>query len=370
MRAISLILAIFVATGLYFLIVDRETLVLHVKRISKEKQLEVEQENTNDSSQMAKPKPLLPHVIVNHSKAINTNNILVLRGKTEAARKVEVRAEIDGAVISPPRPKGSRIKTGETLCEIAAGTRFVTLSEAKVRLSEAEKKAKVVQSLGEKGYSTETSNLTQKTVLEAAKAALAKAEYEISKLVISAPFAGVLENNTSELGSYLNRGSLCGTIIDLDQVKLIGYFTEVKIREISIGAKASGKTVSGITTDGLVSFISKQADPITKTFQVEITAENYDEKIRDGETIEIAIELESDIAHLLPQSVLTLNDEGDLGIRAVDDDRVKFHQVRILRDQADGLLLTGLPEQIDVITVGQEFVLDGQKVNVSYEKTK
>ena len=50
--------------------------------------------------------------------------------------------------------------------------------------------------------------------------------------------------------------------------------------------------------------------------------------------------------------------------------QVKFYKVSILRDQVNGLLLTGLPEQIDVITVGQEFVLDGQKVNVTYEKMK
>ena len=93
-------------------------------------------------------------------------------------------------------------------------------------------------------------------------------------------------------------------------------------------------------------------------------------RIRDGETAEISIELASDTAHLLPQSVLTLNDEGVLGIRAVIEGNVKFFEVKILRDQVNGLLLTGLPKSIDVITVGQEFVLDGQKVKVSYEKNK
>ena len=90
--------------------------------------------------------------------------------------------------------------------------------------------------------------------------------------------------------------------------------------------------------------------------------------IRDGETIEISIQLKSDKAHLLPQSVLTLNDDGALGVRTVMNSTVKFFEVVILRDQVDGLLLTGLPNKIDVITVGQEFVMDGQKVNVTYEK--
>ncbi len=366
MRVVSLLLAIIVCFSLYFLIIDRQTLVLYLKTIMTDQ----EELQDDDPKKVEVTESSFPHVIINKSEAIEATNMLVLRGQTEAIRKVEVRSEVSGAVISDPRPKGSRIRTGETLCELAAGTRFVTLSEAKVRLLEAEKKAKVVQSLGEKGYSTETSNLTQKTLLEAARAALAKAEYEISKLVIQAPFAGLLENNTAELGSYLNRGSLCGTIIDLSKIRLIGYVPEVKIRQISVGAYASGKTVSGMETNGVVSFISKQADPITKTFQVEITAENSDLKIRDGETVEIAIDLESDTAHLLPQSVLTLNDDGTLGIRAVLNGVVKFYKVNILRDQVNGLLLTGLPNKIDVITVGQEFVLDGQKVNVTYENNE
>ena len=218
-----------------------------------------------------------------------------------------------------------------------------------------------------KGYSTETNKLTQKTILETAKASLARAEYEISKLIIKAPFAGILENNTAEIGSFLNIGSLCATIIDLSEIKLIGYIPELKIREISLGSDAYGTTVSGITTKGRVSFISKQADTVTKTFRVEILADNNDELIRDGETIEIRINLESNKAHLLPQSVLTLNDEGDLGVRTVVNKTVEFFKVKILRDQKNGLLLTGLPDNVDVITVGQEFVVDGQQVNISYE---
>lgn len=370
MRIFSIVLAIGVSISLYFLVVDRKSLVSFLNKWGNLEQVKNEDNPLENKPLIPEIEEIFPHVIVKRSESIKTNNILLLRGQTEAARKVEVRSEISGAVISAPRSKGTKIETGETLCEIAAGIRFVTLSEAKVRLLEAEKKAKVVESLGQKGYSTETNNLTQKTFLEAAKASLAKAEYDISKLLISAPFAGILENNTAELGSYLNKGSLCGTIIDLSHVKLIGYVPELKIRAISVGANASAKTVSGIKTNGSVTFISKQADPITKTFKVEITAENSELKIRDGETVEISVELASDTAHLLPQSVLTLNDDGTLGVRAVVDGTVKFFEVKILRDQVDGLLLTGLPKSINVITVGQEFVLDGQKVDVSYEKSK
>ena len=125
--------------------------------------------------------------------------------------------------------------------------------------------------------------------------------------------------------------------------------------------------MSGLSTIGRVSFISRQADPITKTFRVEILAENEDELIRDGETIEIKINLDSNKVHLLPQSVLTLNDVGELGVRTVINKKVEFFKIKILRDQTNGLLVKGLPKTVDVITVGQEFVINGQEVNISYE---
>ena len=142
MRIFSLILAIGVSIGLYFIVVDRKSLVMFLSKWSVREQLDQDEALSKNSLPDPKKKTILPHVIVSKSKAVKARNTLLLRGLTEAARKVEVRAEISGAVISDPRSKGTKIETGETLCEIAAGTRFVTLSEAKVRLLEAEKKSK------------------------------------------------------------------------------------------------------------------------------------------------------------------------------------------------------------------------------------
>ena len=107
MRVISLILAAIVGMSLYFLVVDRETLIIYVKKLSNSEELEIKPESTEVDLALDEPtKTVLPHVIVSKSKAIKANNVLVLRGKTAASRKVEVRAEISGAVISSPRPKG------------------------------------------------------------------------------------------------------------------------------------------------------------------------------------------------------------------------------------------------------------------------
>ena len=68
--------------------------------------------------------------------------------------------------------------------------------------------------------------------------------------------------------------------------------------------------------------------------------------------------------HVLAQSVLTLDDDGVLGIRTVEaGNKVAFHAVTIIKDTRDGVWVTGLPFKINVITVGQEFVQPGQVVD-------
>jgi multidrug efflux system membrane fusion protein len=65
---------------------------------------------------------------------------------------------------------------------------------------------------------------------------------------------------------------------------------------------------------------------------------------------------------------MTLNNTGDLGIRAVVDGLAKFYKVKIVRDTSDGIWLSGLPEKIEVIVVGQEYVIDGRKVLTTYQE--
>ncbi len=119
-----------------------------------------------------------------------------------------------------------------------------------------------------------------------------------------------------------------------------------------------------------MTFISRAADPNTRTFRVEVEVPNKDLKIRDGQTAEIVIAAEGKAAHLLPQSVLTLNDDGELGVRVVTkDNEADFVPVGVLRDSVDGIWLSGLPDNADVIVIGQEYVVAGVPVEASYQET-
>ncbi len=217
--------------------------------------------------------------------------------------------------------------------------------------------------------SAKTGEESARTSIQTAEAAIAGAEMSIDRLGIHAPFAGLLETDTAELGALLQPGAACATVIQLDPVKIVGFVPEAQVNRVKLGANAGARLVDERTVVGKVTFVSRSADQLTRTFRVEITLPNPDLSIRDGQTADLAIEAEGAMAHLLPQSSLTLDNDGRLGVRHVaEDGTAQFLAVKLLRDSIDGVWLAGLPETVDVITVGQEYVTDGVPVAPSFEE--
>ena len=61
---------------------------------------------------------------------------------------------------------------------------------------------------------------------------------------------------------------------------------------------------------------------------------------------------------------------GTLGVRLVGlDNIVSFVPIKLLRDTINGVWVSGLGPEADVIVVGQEFVVAGVVVNPSYKET-
>ncbi len=419
MKFVSLVTALLVVGGLYMLIFERDTLLNFAQTSSPVEAPEtvetsVESQTTATDEAVVEDDALdAVRVVALASTATDVDSAVILRGRTEAAREVTVAAETSGLVISEPIDNGAFVEAGDMLCELDPGTREASLAEAKARLAEAEGRVPEAQAaiaeanarlreaninvdntrqLNQRGVSSETQLISMEAMaeaalaglqraqsgvasaeagIEAAAAAVAAAEAEIDRLVITAPFSGLLETKTAELGSLMQPGTPCATIVQLDPIKLVGFVPELERGKVQIGAPAFAKLTSGEEITGQVTFISRSADDTTRTFRVEVDVPNADQAISAGQTVEIVIASDGRLAHLVPQSALTLDDAGTLGVRTVGEgDVVKFMPVTLLRDTVDGVWLTDLPETVNIIIIGQEFVVDGVVVAPTYEEAK
>ncbi|VAW17935.1 Probable RND efflux membrane fusion protein [hydrothermal vent metagenome] len=320
--------------------------------------------NTGQAAAQAesKAKPL-PMVRVKVLKAEQRFSELVVTGRTEAARRVEVRGETAGRVIATPAKKGRPVRAGDVLCQLDMADRDANYAQAKAALEWASLDYNVARNLGKKGYGAKNREMSQRANYDAAKAALARAELEIARTRIIAPFDGVVETRTAEVGAYISVGGSCVTIVELSPLLVVGYVGEREVGQLKIGMDAGASLVTGQEVKGKIRFISSSAEPSTRTFRIEIEISNTDLSVKDGVTAQISVPLQPVVAHRFSPAVLTLTDDGKVGVRIVnDEDLVVFVPVTILASDKNGVWVTGLPPSPAVITVGHEYVRAGQKV--------
>lgn len=301
-------------------------------------------------------------VMVLASTARTTNSSLIVRGRTKAARDVQVAARTSGSVISQPLRRGALVTKGQPLCELDAGIREAELAEVEAALVEAEAEVNASTRLQQKGYAAEMTLKTRLARLEAVEARLDRVKWDIDQLIVRAPFDGVLESDTAELGTFLSTGGVCADVIDLSSVKVSGFVSEKEIDLLSVGQEAQARLINGIEAIGNITFLSRVADEQTRTFAVEVVLPNPDGRIRDGMTAELRIDLPEGKGHLVPQSALTLDDQGRMGVRIDEDGIARFRPIRILSLEPGGAWVSGLADEARIIVVGQEFVRDGRPI--------
>ncbi len=371
MRLFPIIVAILVCIALYFIIIQRDLITGGSAEDTPEMAGDSADEPAmadEETDESAEEDPDLPiSVVVLSSQARDVTDAIVLRGETSAFKSVQLKAQTQGQVVSQPLRKGATINEGTLLCELDPGTKQAVLAEAKARLAEAQIQNNNNESLLKTGVVSEVSVMSGQSLLEAATANVARAEKELADLRITAPFSGILETDAAEFGDFLQPGAPCAHIIALDPIKVVGYATEQQIARIKMGAMAQAELINGDRIAGEVSFVSSSADKITRTFRVEMTTPNPDLKYRDGSTANIFISLSGTQGHLVPHSAMTLDNNGRIGVRVVEDDIVQFKAITIIRDTAEGVWVTGLNANEDIIIIGQEYVITGSPVRVTYQ---
>jgi multidrug efflux system membrane fusion protein len=305
----------------------------------------------------------LPAVRVIQSVAAPRDEVVRMFGHTEAWRKVELRSEIDGRVVEVPVARGSEVRAGDVIARLSTDDRAARLKEAQALLKQRQIEFEATQQLAAKGHRSETQLADAAAKLDSARAMVKRIEVEVAQTTITAPFEGILDSRPVELGTYVKAGDAIGTIVDLDPVRAVGYVIEHNVRRIRKGMP--GEIVVGNSTvAGVVSMVGVVADPKTRTFRVELDAPNPGYALAEGLTIELRVPVGQTMAHRLSPALLSLADDGAVGVKLVAEDGVvSFARVTLVGNTPDGaVFVTGLPERATVIAVGQDFVGAGQKV--------
>jgi multidrug efflux system membrane fusion protein len=293
---------------------------------------------------------------------------IVLRGRTEAARTVIVRAETAGPVAAVPASEGSFVRRGAILCRVSVDARQASLDQARANLKSRQLQKEASARLAAQGYRSQTQVLQDQANLDSASAAVRQAEVLLEQVNIRAPFSGVFDRREAEVGTYLAPGGACGTMLELDPLVIVADLAESQIGKVRVGETATATLTTGEVLSGRIRFVARDADPQTRTYRVEVVASNPSSRARSGLSADVRIATPAATAHRLPSSALVLGSDGRQGVRHIlGAGKVAFTPIEILEQGPDGVWVSGLEGPVQLIIAGQAFVNEGQTVRVKAE---
>ena len=316
-----------------------------------------------------KPVSSIPQVRVVALSAMARDATVTIRGRTQAKQEVDVRAEVEGVVQAIHFDKGDHVRKGDVLCEIKLNDRGAKVQQAQALAAQTQKELQIARELFTQGFRSKTQLAQSEAAAAAARAALATMQVAAGNTRVRAPFAGFVDNRYVNVGDYMRPGDKCEMVIAPEPFLATGTVSEQDVGGISLGDPATVTLVTGEVVLGKVSFVADRADDVTRAFRIEVELPNADGKLRDGVSAEINIAIKKVKAHHISPGILVLSDKGTVGVRVVNGGVVAFLPVRVLSEDATGAWVTGLPGTVNVITVGQEFVNDGQHVQPVFDRS-
>ena len=259
--------------------------------------------------------------------------------------------------------KSVTVKAGTLLCGLDVEARAARVEEAKAQRASAAVSYEAAASLAEKGLGPANQATAAKAQLDAAEAALNAAKVELGKTQIRAPFDGIYETRLAEAGDFLSPGQACGVLVDMDPVIVSVQVSEAEAGKLKVGMSGETLLADGRRFPATLRYVARTASGTTRTFLVEAKLETGDAIVAAGVTSQLIIPVGDVQATKISAGLLTLSDAGQLGVRYVDDtDTVRFAPVAVIDETPNGAWVTGLPDQANVISLGQDYLSEGAQV--------
>lgn len=298
-------------------------------------------------------------VFADHAREIR------VAGVTEADKQAVLAARANGIVAELGVSQGDEIAADAVVLRLDGADATAAVARAEAALAQATEQLQVGETLFARGSLPEMEMTARRAAETAAEAALSEEQATADRLILNAPFAGIVDSVDVELGEWVQAGTPITTILSLDPIVVKAEVSELDVGYVAVGGPANVRLVNGAEMQGTILHVARQASEQTRTFVIEVALPNPDRTIPAGMTAEVRLFVAPQPAVMVPRSVITLSDEGIIGLRVVGPDNLaQFVPVMLIDDTEAGLVVAGVPVGVRIITAGQDLVRDGDQVIV------
>ncbi|KJV68968.1 efflux RND transporter periplasmic adaptor subunit [Candidatus Neoehrlichia procyonis] len=288
-------------------------------------------------------------------------------GEVNALQLAEITSEVSGKVTSLLINSGDAVNKNAVILAVEENDKAEQLKQAQAILKQRQLEYEVSRALYKKGYRSEVQDNAAFAALQSAYADVKKAHINFNNTKIRAPFTGYVDKVNVQVGSFVNFGQVIAKIVNFNQFKVVVNVSTKDAEMLQLNSSSNVILSNGKVFKGIVSFISKIANPQTKTYTVEVTVKNDENHfVTQGMMSNVELLVGQFKAQKVSSSLLSLNDAGEIGLKIVNDDNtVEFITVEIIDDDSYGnVWVINLPEVVNLIILGHEYSKVGTKVHV------
>lgn len=351
-------------------------------------------------------------VALTTSRAQEIQRVVTVQGHVEPEQTVQVRAKTGGEVVEAPVEEGAAVTRGALIARLDLDDREARLTEARAALRRAEGDFRAAEQMADRGFQAQLEAERARADLEAARARLAAIELDIEHTSVRAPIDGVLNVQIARQGDYVTDGDPVAEIVQNDPLRAVVQIPQHRVGEVVEGQLARVTFLDGEVREGRVRYVSAKADQQTRTFLARVRVDNPDRDLPAGISVTVEIPVETVRAHPISPALISQDEHGALGVKiaetvqaantapAIGADReseantdeevaekaqnivrgqtenglssgssgsglrARFVPVVPVRAEASRVWVTGLPDEARLITRGQGFVRDGDRIEV------
>jgi membrane fusion protein, multidrug efflux system len=330
-----------------------------------------------------------PAVTVVKVTAAEIKPATTFTGRIEAQNKVDLRVRVDGFLEKRLFAEGADVTEGELLFVIEKEFYQAAVDQAKAALATAEATLKLADIDVDRQTQLLQRNVTAQATLDqsigkqgeargnmlAQKAAVEKAELQLSYTDIKSPISGRIGRASVSVGNFVSPSkNALATIVSQDPIYASFPVTQrevLAVRKQQAPSKGAEYVVfvnladgSRYPSAGKIDFVDNTVNQGTDTVQVRAIFANPDRVLVDGQLVTVVVEQgKGESALLAPQQALQVDQTGPYVLVVDKDNKIQIRRVET--DVARGaniVIRKGLAENEFIVTEGIQRVRPGQIV--------
>jgi RND family efflux transporter MFP subunit len=204
-----------------------------------------------------------------------------IQGKVDADENVTVTAKMPGTMVRINAVAGQEVKAGQILAELDKEAIVKGIDELKQQLTFVTDVYNRQQNLWNQKIGSEIQFLTAKNNKEALEKKLVTLNEQLDYAYIKSPITGIVDEVYAKIGQPAAPGVPAFRVVNFSKLKAVA-----EVAEINASNVRKGNTVQVVfpdaqdSTTGVVNYVTKVINPMTRTFTVEVPLKSGNSEYR------------------------------------------------------------------------------------------